>query len=262
MLFTLIILKDFHFSVVEYLKLILDHNMVKKPLIPRILFSLYLLTYYDNGSTSQRDIDFKALYNKGEKRKNDVMNIINNDLRFESELNTFSQDIIFKQKRAWCSLRDFFKSPEFSNYFFSSLKNHGFDRNSVLKQSGLLRQFELPGDVWNNNSTFRNCILTGTSYNKKSNEPFNRLLRNIYVEKNILVGYPEQFDITFDFVSRMCEDNNCDICPYGKDINKGDKLNKICHKDTSKYCSVVLACCGYRYHCNPINCELVKLKYV
>jgi len=37
-------------------------------------------------------------------------------------------------------------------------------------------------------------------------------------EQHILSGYPEQFDITFDFVPRMCDKGNCALCPYGKDI--------------------------------------------
>lgn len=260
MLFTLIILKDFNFSIVEYLLPILNRNISKKPLIPRLLFSLYLLTYYDIGQPSKKDINFKVWFDEGTKRRDYVLGIINEELSFEKMFSSFSKNAIYKQKRAWCSLRDFFKSPQFNSYFFSSLKEHGFKHLDLLCDCELLKQFELPGDVWNNNSKFRNCILEGTSYKGHSSESFNKLLRKIFIAENISTGYPEQFDITFDFVPRMCNKWNCDFCPYGKDVGQGLNLDKICNMNTAKYCPVILACCGYKRFCDPEKCELVRLK--
>lgn len=260
-LFTLIILKDFNFSIVEYLLPILNKNLSKKDIIRRLIFSLYLLTYKDIGKSKIENIDFKDWYKKGLERKDDMMKILNDDSKFEKEFNKFAEIEIYNQKRAWCSLRDFFKSPEFNTYFIRSIEKHGFKHLEMLKDTKLLTQFELPGDVWNNKSKFRECIVKGTSYENCS-DSFNKLLRDIYTKENISLGYPEQFDITFDFVPLMCMKRKCDLCPYGKDIEKGKNLDKICNKNISKYCSVVLVCCGYKYLCNPGKCELVNLKYV
>ncbi|MGB9748115.1 MAG: hypothetical protein ACPLXM_14410, partial [Bacteroidales bacterium] len=43
--------------------------------------------------------------------------------------------------------------------------------------------------------------------------------------------YPEQFDVTFDFVPRMCNKKLCDVCPFG---NNGIEYTCIPAKD--KYC--------------------------
>jgi hypothetical protein len=261
-LFTLIILKDFNFSIVEYLLPILTKNLYKKDLIRRLIFSLYLLTYKGIGKSKIDDINFEDWEKKGLERKDDMMKILNDNSKFEEEFNKFAEIEIFNQKRAWCSLRDFFKSKKFNTYFLRSLEEHGFQHLELLKDTKLLRQFELPGDVWNNKPKFRECIVKGSSYEKNCSDSFNKLLREIYTKENISTGYPEQFDITFDFVPLMCMKRNCDLCPYGKDIEKGKNLDKICNKNISKYCSVVLACCGYKQLCNPGKCELVKLEYV
>ena len=92
--------------------------------------------------------------------------------------------------------------------------------------------------------------------------PLNVLLRRIYREEQIDSGCPEQFDITFDFVPRMCTQSNCSLCPYGKEIGLGQDLSKICIKDSSKYCPVVLVCCGYKKMCDPNNCTLIDAQYV
>ena len=83
---------------------------------------------------------------------------------------------------------------------------------------------------------------------------FNKLLRQIYNKENIVEGYPEQFDVTFDFVPRMCDRNNCDICPF----NTKNKIKNICVKDSNKYCTVALVSCNYKCKCDPKGCELLK----
>ena len=75
-----------------------------------------------------------------------------------------------------------------------------------------------------------------------------QIIRDIYNQlknaKDIDGFYPEQFDITFDFVPRMCSARACHICPFGKN---GADLTCIPTKD--KYCPVALVSCGYVSKC-------------
>ena len=87
-------------------------------------------------------------------------------------------------------------------------------------------------------------------------EHINRALRIAYDENDINDGYPEQFDITFDFVPRMCEKANCDICLFAEENKKEESkaLNKnhfmkYCIKTDDKICPVLLRCCGYSTLC-------------
>jgi len=262
-LFTFVLLEEFEFSLSKFIISVLKQNSDKQDIVKRLLFSLYLLTYSEIGQPSKEKIDFKKWYKEGSCRKKNILKLLsnNNTKHFESCYADFCKMQIYKQKRAWCSLRDFFKSPEFNSIFFASLRENGYHNYRFLQSSDLLKQFELPGDVWNNNSTFRNCILFGTSY-EHSKKSFNVLLRDIFNRENISDGYPEQFDVTFDFVPRMCNRRNCNLCIYGKDIGNGKDLEKICIKDKTKLCPVVLFSCGYVVMCNQKDCELVKLKYV
>lgn len=260
-LFTFILLEEFEFSLSKFMIEILKQNIDKHDIVKRLLFSLFLLTYSDIGQPSKDQIDFEKWFNEGTLRKRKILNLISNTEEFENSYNGFCKTQIFKQKRAWCALRDFFKSPEFSLSFYTSLNANGFKNLPLLQNSDLLKQFELPGDVWNNNSTFRNCMLSGTPY-EQSKSSFNKLVRNIYDSENIENGYPEQFDVTFDFVPRMCDKWNCDLCIYGKDVGYGKDLEKICIKNSSKFCPVALSSCGYKVKCDPNDCILVELKYV
>jgi hypothetical protein len=260
-LFTFILLGEFQLSLTKYMIYILNKNVEKPDIVKRLLYSLFLLTYFEIGQPSKENIDFKKWYNEGIQRKDKILKLIDKKDEFEASYADFCKAQIFKQKRAWCSLRDFFKSPEFSSFFFAALRENGFNNIALLQNPALLKQIELPGDVWNNNSTFRKCMLSGTRY-EQSNSSFNILLRNIFNSENITEGYPEQFDVTFDFAPRMCDKWNCDLCIYGKDIGYGKDLIKICVKDSNKFCPVVLASCGYKVQCNPNDCLLSEMKYV
>ena len=259
-LFTFDILSEYNYSLTRYIAEQINKYKEKDDLIQRILFSLYLLTYYEIGQPRKTDIaNFNENITKAKIRTKKVKTILNNS--FEKEFENFKKDTIFNQKRAWCSLRDFFKSPEFNSYFKSALKEENIDFEELeLFSLRSFQQFELPGDVWNNNSKFRNCILESTEY-EKSNKSLNIILRD-YFEKNkddLGNSYPEQFDITFDFVPRMCENNNCDICPIG--LIKGNKksdFEKTCINDTKYYCPVSLTNCNYKIECIGKECELIK----
>jgi hypothetical protein len=236
----------------------------KKDFIQRVLFSHYLMTYNDIGQPTRNDlIDFNKNLWKAERNTEKTLAIIQSDKKFEIEHRYFSVIKKYSQKRAWCSLRDFFKSPEFNGYFRNALSENGFYEEDFLQLFAFesLQQFELPEDVWNNNSRFRDFILEGTDY-QKSKQPLNKILRHYYDKnKNELSGcYPEQFDITFDFVPRMCAMNNCDICPIG--FLKQKKLanfHKTCVKNSTLYCSAAMINCNYKIECVGDDCKLLSI---
>lgn len=144
-------------------------------------------------------------------------------------------------------------------YFEEALKEEGLgddDFNRLISDEAL-SQFELPGDVWNNNSKFRKCILKTTDY-EQSTIGLNKILREFYNNNQHITGYPEQFDITFDFVPRMCEKNNCDLCPIDRIDNEDNNFNKICFKNKDMYCPIALISCNYKNNCKgKDNCKLV-----
>ncbi len=112
--------------------------------------------------------------------------------------------------------------------------------------------------MWNNNSKFRNCILKDTDY-EKSKKPINIILRDFFNKNHQhIIGYPEQFDITFDFVPRMCDLNNCDLCPIYRINNKENNFNRICLKNEKLYRPVILVGCNYKNNCKGNdNCKIV-----
>ncbi len=262
-LYTLSFLERHNYSLTKYIAECYRKHEDNDDYITRILFSLYLITYHEIGQPSKKDLgDFNKNLDRANKHTEKVMSVLNSDDEFEREYKFFCVNKKYGQKRAWCSLRDFFISPEFNVYFRKSLQEHGFKNEDFKKIFSIesFRQFELPGDVWNNNSRFRKCILEGTEY-QESRKDLNIILRE-YFDKNKhdLEGcYPEQFDVTFDFVPRMCMKNLCNICPIGL-VKNPDKSNfyKTCNKNTDYYCSVALMNCGYAIDCSGHDCKLLQ----
>jgi len=109
-----------------------------------------------------------------------------------------------------------------------------------------------PKFIWNNSPLFKNNlfakILDVDSIPKTWGMP--AIIRDIYKQlkgsEEINDFYPEQFDITFDFVPRMCSKRLCDVCPFGQ---KGVEL--VCIPSEDKYCPVALLSlsCGYTAKC-------------
>lgn len=260
-IYTLDILKHFNYSLTKYIVSQLHTHKDSSDSVRRLLFSLYLLTYYEIGQPTKTDlIDFERNLNKAKIRTKKILKILNEN--FEKEYNKFLKETIFRQKRAWCSLRDFFKSPEFNLFFKNSLVSEDVDTEIInqLFTFNSFQQFELPGDVWNNNSKFRNCILENTEY-ENSKKSLNVILREFFeINKGELINcYPEQFDITFDFVPRMCENNNCDICPIGAIKGKvNSNFKKTCVQNKDLYCSVALINCNYKTECTDNKCDMIK----
>jgi hypothetical protein len=257
---TFCILYKYNFNLTKYIIVVLSRLEGDENLIPKLLFSLYLLTYFEIKQPEYTDILYSEKeLEKAKSRADQAIEIINSDNLFTKGFEKFKKGDIYNQKRAWCSLRDFFKSPEFSKYFFNSVDHEGYKNVSSLKSEKLLTQFELPGDVWNNNPKFRSCILRGTKYQKKSKDSLAKILRDMYNNEDISEGYPEQFDITFDLVPRMCEKDNCDICPYNIINGKNKEFEKLCIQDESYYCPVLLTSCNYRMKCKGAECKLYKI---
>ena len=260
-LYTFVFLEDYDFSFSKFIKEVYCRHKDKTDFIKRILFSLCLLTYSEIGQPKSSDLtDFATNLKKANERKNKIKDVLSNPDKFSNEYNTFLKDKVFKQKRAWCSLRDFLKSPEFKRYFEVALSEEALSDNDFRKLFSYeaLTQLELPGDVWNNNSKFRNCILKDTDY-EKSKKELNKILRDFFDKnKQRIIGYPEQFDISFDFVPRMCDLNNCDLCPIYKINNKENDFKKICLKNEKMYCPIVLVSCNYKNNCKGEgNCKIV-----
>lgn len=233
-------------------------NLKDSNSIPKLLFSLYLLSYHSIGQPKADDINFQQFLQEARTRAKEVNDILNDKKKFLQAFEEFKASRIYEQKRAWCSLRDYLKSQEFRKNFFRSLGQEGYDVKD-LRPEELFTQLELPGDVWNNRPKFRNCILKGTKYEKDSLK-FPELLRKIYAENKPAVGYPEQFDITFDLVPKMCEQDRCEMCPYGLLNGKAKEFEKICVRDEKYYCPVLLVSCGYKMQCLGAECRLQKMK--
>jgi len=257
MLYTFVVLENYGYSLIKFIISRLDRFIEDDQLVPKLIYSLFLLTYRCVGRPKSSDIDFDQFVDCSEKRKAEVLGLLDDD-RFERGFQKFRRREIFELKRAWCALRDFFKSPEYRTYFYGALSEEGFDKIERLQDAALLNSFELPGDIWNSNPKFRRCLLKDTSYHERT-EPMPILIRRIYEEENIDLGYPEQFDITFDLVPRMCNLNNCEICPYGLINGTCRDFERVCIMDTDKFCPIVLSSCGYRITCIGSDCTLFLL---
>ena len=219
-----------------------------------LLFHMYKLSYNGIGQPTFNDITTKVSQNEIQINGKSILEYNRNNRI--GDVNTYKKDKIFASKRAICALRDYFKGGEYKEHFKILLGEKDF--NTLLDQ---LNQLELPGDVWNNNSRFGKCMQgLGFDYGEvKTKQYLNRALRTAY--DNIgdkKVGYPEQFDFTFDFVPRMCEKSNCKIClfEYLKEDNAFDEeaFYKYCTTGNGdKVCPVLLQYCGYTVICQDAN---------
>ncbi len=210
--------------------------------IKRIATALDKLSYDTGGSFTVKN--FKVALDK-----------MDQDVKvFVPEVNTRKR--LFGRKRLWCSLRDYLKSPEFNDSLVAGLRDAGVENperwernNPALKRS--LSSLELPGDVWNNADVFRKGLFSPCLGNERSSWDMPYTIRKIYdqlAEEQEIDFYPEQLDVTFDFVPRMCENKMCGVCVFG------DGVEELCHQQPDYLCPVVLVACGYRHKCSPDTC--------
>ena len=223
--------------------------------VRRVACALNGLTYVSGGARSATDLD-RNLGAEGE--------------LVETEAEIFALDSAaclarwskefhpHGKKRLWCSIRDYLKSPEFNDVFVQSLRNIGFaDAGRWHRDSPALRAaldvLELPGDVWNNNEVFRNGLFSPYLSGQRETWDMPYTVRLVYDQmkkQGAVAFYPEQLDVTFDFVPRMCQRNMCDVCCFGAGVGK------VCHAQQGLLCPVVLTACGYRHECRPSGCRL------
>ena len=317
MSFTLYVLQDEKYgkSLLNFLKEICS-NISKddqEKRVKGVAMALYLLTYYDfNGDLNKSDVDndkFKGLSILNEnKNKDTVATKLENSYKylFESSLKLKERkEIVEKRlfeefddtyerffgkklshqfvsmKRVWCALRDYIKDKKYNQTFFKEVFGVDNLTDEIIEKYAYY--LELPGDVWNNNSTFLKCVFDGefekedikkeygqkfgkNDLNKYEAKKLLRLLcDNNHFEKNNL--YHEIFDCTFNFAPRMCDANGdmCSVCPFGvlseeKDSGKGANFDDLCVCVKGKLCPVALVCCGYQYECQGDNCRLLNIK--
>jgi hypothetical protein len=248
-----ILKKDYKRSIFYFMSTIYEKNKGKQDIIRRILFALHLLTYHEIGQPKVEELKTGKMIDERAKKVKDIL-----ENHFDAEFEAFQRGKIFQSKRAWCGFRDFLKSSEFNQSFKKTI---GSECVGILCKEESLAQFELPGDVWNNNTRFGKCVLKGAGY-EGDKRSFNHILRAHYDEHlkgGNDTGYPEQFDVTFDFVPRMCEKENCYICPIDN-IDKKNSWEKTCVENKEKYCSVALIGGNYESPCQgKENCKLHKI---
>ena len=254
MMQTLMILDDDKFkrSIVCFVAFVMK-ELGGDTSINKLAFALYLLGYYEIGQP-KRD-EYNKIKEGAKNNTESVLAILDNKDEFEETFQKKWKSIRFKQKRVWCSLRDYVKSPEFKGYMIDGLKDIHETELTDKWNSLNLSELELPGDVWNNNSKFKRCLF-GDQKDIKKSRATPRFIRNVYEDfkKDVKdVGYPEMFDVTFDFVPRMCSKSLCDFCIFEED----NKLSDLCTKDEKKFCPVVLISCGYANRCKIEGCPVI-----
>ncbi|MCK4481627.1 hypothetical protein KAU55_00260 [Candidatus Bathyarchaeota archaeon] len=241
--------REYDKNIIELIISFIERFEDKEDLLIRIACALHLLTYKTN-----KNID-------------EIIKMLTDDEEFEEKLTSFKERATDGKKRLWCCLRDYKKEKgPFFGIFEEAVREvrdaDKAERIVEIWESLLMEQLELPGDVWNNNPAFKESLF-GNALNIKeiSKWTMPEIVRELYeqvkdyLKENDVSFYPEQFDITFDFVPRMCASKElCKVCPFGK---KGSDL--ICIPSKGKFCPVALITCGYAVKCIEKGC-LIRAK--
>lgn len=225
----------FNRNIIKYITSILQEyeSFQKDDLLTRVACGLYLLTYKKMNS-------------------NKLENIVFNGDTFSQYLKEFKNTSTEGKKRLWCCIRDY-KKGVYNKIFNKALREiYGKEANKLISLWNRLpmNQIELPGDVWNNSPIFRDNlfrhVIDFNDIKKTWDMPkiIRKLYRQVEDDKELYEKYPEQFDITFDFVPRMCNKKLCNVCPFGK-----NGAESICIPTDDKKCPVALVCGGYDCKC-------------
>lgn len=243
---TLQILANFYGkSFSKFVSQAISGEMDYRRCIRRMATALDQLTYRAGGTVSKEKV--RGKFNKVAKETTGFR------VNFDRELDRFNR------KRLWCSLRDYLKSPEFNKNFVEGLRKAGVAdwgrwRRTEPSLKASLDVLELPGDVWNNAPVFRKGLFAPYIKDVPERWKMPGTIREIYdflKAKNLRIRfYPEQLDVSFDFVPRMCENRMCDVCIFGAGTQGA------CHQKPGYLCPVVLSSCGYRHRCAPCRCVL------
>lgn len=216
----------------------------KNDLLTRIACAFHLLTYQLDGKKANPD---------------KVINILKSNNEFEKNLKEFKKTSTVGKKRLWCCVRDYKKGlyHEIFNNAIKEVVSNNTDTKELIKiwDELPMNQIELPGDVWNNSPLFRNNLFAGVLDLNRTPKTWKmpKIIREIYnqlkSDEDVKDFYPEQFDITFDFVPRMCNKKLCNVCLFGK-----NGVESICIPTKDKYCPVALLSCGYIAKCEKEGC--------
>lgn len=253
---TLMILLEYKKSIVSYLKSMRPLWFGKDDEMGRVAFLLYILSYenLNGGLTELSPAGQRALINNGETQLGRIKRI---NEEFEKDYAEWSRSKRY-HKRLWAALRDYLKNPLLSEHFLHKLK-------IAPRKEELLGQLELPGDVWNERFSDRllkplltDLYLNGQPvYVNKSPITTRRLFEWLQQERGGMEKYyPEQFDVSYSFASRMCENEFWRVCPFGENGSLSICLRE--QNSESMLCPVILTTCGYFAECNPAGCPIVE----
>ena len=264
---TLILLLSYDKDIIKFMTRDIPrwYRESKNEVLPRIAFSLFLLSYGNLDETVSQIVKKKENI-KGERERLDKnleksAEILRDSEKFNKTFEKWYKSDKRYRKRIWAALRDYLKLETLREEFIKGVEENK-EVERIWRDKDLLQQLELPGDVWNNNPNFRENLLSNLLDLRNQRSPIAKIVRNMYEEiKNDLKVrgvnfHPEQLDITFDFVPRMCNKTLCDICIFALADNK-ERLEKICVKNENKYCPIVLVSCGYMSECRIQDCPLL-----
>jgi hypothetical protein len=240
-------------SFTRFIYLTVNGETDQRAAVQKLAVALHFLTYADIGNVKKDSVEQQMTELRTNLEK-DLSAFLHDSKGFMAKLDHDFDP--YHKKRLWCSIRDYLKSPEFNEHFVNALEliDHKeathWRRKNVEKAA--LAQMELPGDVWNNDPIFREGLFSPHLGPMPKSWDMPRTIREIHshrqmVDQNVTF-YPEQLDVTFDFVPRMCDKLQCHHCIFGGGISK------LCHPQRDFYCPVTLAACGYFFMCDPDNC--------
>jgi hypothetical protein len=234
---TLEVLNYYERDFISFILNIIKRFKDKEDLLIRIACSLHLLTYQLDGKKANSE---------------ETLRILNDEQEYEKKLEYFKKNATLRKKRLWCCIRDY-KKGLYHKVFSEAIREiAGIEASRLISiwDSLSMEQIELPGDVWNNNPLFKNNLFAEILDidNIPNSWGMPEIIRDIYKQVKdsgeINDFYPEQFDITFDFVPRMCSKKLCNVCPFGD-----NGVDLICIPTEDKYCPVALLSCGYFAKC-------------
>ncbi len=241
---TLELLVDYNGSLVEFMKFFIERYVDAPEALRRLAHALYILTYVNPKDYPKEDAKHLLSLNNKEKL----------DAHFQRWKNTTTSG---GQKRLWAALRDYLKHK--------GLRKCIEETFPWPAQNFELSQLELPGDIWNDVFTGRLLYPLAEGAGIQTRKPgAKRLVNSPTLARRIYEAiraadlgtefYPEQLDVSFDFASRMCDKDLCDICIFG-----GNKAVDFCAKPGPvKLCSVLLIMTGYRRSCEEQECPVIN----
>ena len=236
--------KKYKRNIIAFILHLMQRFREKDDILIRVACALHLLTYHLDGK--------KANPSK-------IIEILRNEGKFEEKLKEFKKTSTNGKKRLWCCIRDYKKGlyhEIFTNAIKEVVSNNSYAKELIGTWKNLpMNQIELPGDVWNNSPLFRNNLFANVLDLNTIPQSWNmpQIVRDIYNQlkdnEDIKDFYPEQFDITFDFVPRMCNKKLCNVCLFEE-----NSVASICIPTKDKYCPVALLSCGYIAECEEEEC--------